>query len=102
MTWKIRHIKCQYQPADTNFSFRPLVAAYRFRLGPIRDLSASESVSTKAYGAKLVSGTSSILCIRLRYRGIPPAAEMQRVMLAANHVSWLDVYSLMRYAPLVL
>jgi 1-acyl-sn-glycerol-3-phosphate acyltransferase len=41
----------------------------------------------------------AILCIRLRHRGVPPAAEVQRVMLAANHVSWLDVYALNTVCP---
>lgn len=41
----------------------------------------------------------SILNIRLRYRGTPPSAEIQRAMLAANHVSWLDVYSLITVCP---
>ncbi|KIO48027.1 1-acyl-sn-glycerol-3-phosphate acyltransferase [Nitrosospira sp. NpAV] len=40
-----------------------------------------------------------ILCIRLRYSGVVPAAEMKQVMLAANHVSWLDVYSLNAVCP---
>ncbi|MBN9131980.1 MAG: 1-acyl-sn-glycerol-3-phosphate acyltransferase [Nitrosospira multiformis] len=41
----------------------------------------------------------SILGVRLRYQGILPAAGTQRVMLAANHVSWLDVYSIMSVCP---
>ena len=40
-----------------------------------------------------------ILRIRLRYSGVMPAAEERRVMLAANHVSWLDVYSLNAACP---
>lgn len=41
----------------------------------------------------------SILNIRLCHRGAFPPAELQRVMLAANHVSWLDVYSLNTVCP---
>lgn len=45
------------------------------------------------------AGLLAILCIRLRYSGIPPPTGVQRVMLAANHVSWLDVYSLIAVCP---
>lgn len=45
------------------------------------------------------AGLLAILCIRLRCSGIPPAAGIQRVMLAANHVSWLDVYALIAMCP---
>jgi 1-acyl-sn-glycerol-3-phosphate acyltransferase len=41
----------------------------------------------------------SILCIRWRYHGTPPPPEAQRVMLAANHISWLDVYALITVCP---
>jgi 1-acyl-sn-glycerol-3-phosphate acyltransferase len=41
----------------------------------------------------------AILCIKLRHRGAPPAAEAQRVILAANHISWLDVYALNTVCP---
>jgi 1-acyl-sn-glycerol-3-phosphate acyltransferase len=41
----------------------------------------------------------SILSIRLRYQGMPPSPEIPRAMLAANHVSWLDVYSLQSVSP---
>ncbi|WP_255398942.1 1-acyl-sn-glycerol-3-phosphate acyltransferase [Nitrosovibrio sp. Nv6] len=41
----------------------------------------------------------AILCIRLRYHGTPPPMEARPVMLAANHVSWLDVYSLITVCP---
>lgn len=41
----------------------------------------------------------AILCIRLRHHGAPPSTEAPRVMLAANHVSWLDVYSLNTVCP---
>ncbi len=40
-----------------------------------------------------------VLGIRLRYSGAVPVAEIERVMLAANHVSWLDVYSLNAVCP---
>jgi 1-acyl-sn-glycerol-3-phosphate acyltransferase len=45
------------------------------------------------------AGLLAILCIRLRYRGTPPGAEAQRVMLAANHVSWVDVHALIAVCP---
>lgn len=45
------------------------------------------------------AGLLAILCIRLRYRGTPPGAETQRVMLAANHVSWVDVHALIAVCP---
>ena len=41
----------------------------------------------------------TILRIRLRHSGVVPVAGMERVMLAANHVSWLDVYSLNAACP---
>ena len=41
----------------------------------------------------------SILSIRLRYKGKPPPPDAPRVMLAANHISWLDVYSLQAVCP---
>lgn len=41
----------------------------------------------------------SILHVKLHCSGSPPTAEMQRVMLAANHVSWLDVYSINAICP---
>ena len=49
----------------------------------------------KNWSARLLS----ILSIRLRYQGTPPALETSRAMLAANHVSWLDVYSLQTVCP---
>jgi 1-acyl-sn-glycerol-3-phosphate acyltransferase len=49
----------------------------------------------KNWSARLLS----ILSIRLRYQGTPPAPEIPRAMLAANHVSWLDVYSLQTVSP---
>ncbi|SEO13323.1 lyso-ornithine lipid acyltransferase [Nitrosospira multiformis] len=41
----------------------------------------------------------SILGVRVRHQGILPVAGTQRVMLAANHVSWLDVYSIISVCP---
>jgi 1-acyl-sn-glycerol-3-phosphate acyltransferase len=49
----------------------------------------------KNWSARLLS----ILSIRLRYQGIPPPLETPRVMLAANHISWVDVYSLQMVCP---
>ncbi|SDA27676.1 lyso-ornithine lipid acyltransferase [Nitrosospira sp. Nsp18] len=45
------------------------------------------------------AGLLAILCIRLHYRGTPPSAGTQRVMLAANHVSWVDVHALIAVCP---
>ena len=45
------------------------------------------------------AGLLAVLNIRLRCSGTPPDAAAQRVMLAANHVSWLDVYSLIAVCP---
>lgn len=45
------------------------------------------------------TGFLSILSIRMQCRGNPPEFEMQHVMLAANHVSWLDVCILMAACP---
>ncbi len=45
------------------------------------------------------AGLLAILCVRIRYHGTTPTAEAQRVMLAANHVSWLDVYSIITVCP---
>jgi 1-acyl-sn-glycerol-3-phosphate acyltransferase len=41
----------------------------------------------------------SILNVKLHCRGEPPAADIRRAMLAANHVSWLDVYSINAICP---
>jgi 1-acyl-sn-glycerol-3-phosphate acyltransferase len=49
----------------------------------------------KNWSARLLS----ILSIRLRYQGMPPVPEIPRAMLAANHVSWLDVCSLQTVCP---
>jgi 1-acyl-sn-glycerol-3-phosphate acyltransferase len=45
------------------------------------------------------AGLLSVLCIRLHYRGVVPTPETSQVMLAANHVSWLDVYSIISVCP---
>jgi 1-acyl-sn-glycerol-3-phosphate acyltransferase len=45
------------------------------------------------------AGLLSVLCIRLHYRGVVPTSETSRAMLAANHVSWLDVYSIISVCP---
>jgi len=44
-------------------------------------------------------GLLAILCIRLRFSGTLPEAKDQPIMLVANHVSWLDVYSLNSVCP---
>lgn len=49
----------------------------------------------KNWSARLLS----ILGIRLHYRGFIPTSETSRAMLAANHVSWLDVYSINSVCP---
>ena len=45
------------------------------------------------------AGLLSVLCIRLHYCGVVPTSETSRAMLAANHVSWLDVYSIISVCP---
>lgn len=45
------------------------------------------------------TGLLSTLNIRLHCHGKPPTLEMPRVLLAANHVSWLDVCVLMAACP---
>lgn len=45
------------------------------------------------------AGLLTILGIRLQCRGEVPDPDAPRVMLAANHVSWLDVYSLISVCP---
>ncbi|MBS0588860.1 lysophospholipid acyltransferase family protein [Nitrosomonas sp.] len=45
------------------------------------------------------SGLLSILAIRLCSQGRLPALEVPRVLLAANHISWLDVCVLMAVCP---
>lgn len=45
------------------------------------------------------SGLLSVLEIRLHCHGSLPILEMPRVLLAANHVSWLDVCVLMAACP---
>ncbi|MDE2366762.1 MAG: 1-acyl-sn-glycerol-3-phosphate acyltransferase [Betaproteobacteria bacterium] len=44
-------------------------------------------------------GLLAVLGIRLHCRGTVPPSGTQRTMLAANHVSWLDVYSLIAVCP---
>jgi 1-acyl-sn-glycerol-3-phosphate acyltransferase len=44
-------------------------------------------------------GLLAILSIRLRLSGALPVAKDQPVMLVANHVSWLDIYSLNTVCP---
>ena len=44
-------------------------------------------------------GLLAILSIRLRLSGTLPSAQDHPVMLVANHVSWLDVYSLNTVCP---
>ena len=44
-------------------------------------------------------GLLAILSIRLRLSGTLPDAKDQPIMLVANHVSWLDVYSLNTVCP---
>lgn len=44
-------------------------------------------------------GLLAILSIRLRLSGTLPTAKDQPAMLVANHVSWLDVYSLITVCP---
>lgn len=45
------------------------------------------------------SGLLSILAVRLQCYGQPPSLEVPRALLAANHVSWLDVCVLMAICP---
>jgi 1-acyl-sn-glycerol-3-phosphate acyltransferase len=45
------------------------------------------------------AGLLSVLGIRLKCQGEVPDPEAPRVMLAANHISWLDVYSLISVCP---
>ncbi len=58
----------------------------------------SQSVQ-KRMAQKWSVGLLAILCIRLRFSGAPPEANDQPIMLVANHVSWLDVYSLNTVCP---
>ena len=53
----------------------------------------------KRMAQRWAAGLLSVLSIRLHYRGTLPDPEAPRVMLAANHISWLDVYSLMAVCP---
>ena len=45
------------------------------------------------------AGLLSVLGIRLRHRGTLPDSKAKQVLLAANHISWLDVYSLIAVCP---
>ena len=47
------------------------------------------------WSAKLLA----ILCIKLSFSGVKPNAHKKQVMFVANHVSWLDVYSLIALCP---
>ncbi len=58
----------------------------------------SQSVQ-KRMAQKWSVGLLAILCIRLRFSGTLPEAKDQPIMLVANHVSWLDVYSLNTVCP---
>lgn len=53
----------------------------------------------KRMAQKWSAGLLAILSIRLRLSGTLPVAGDQPVMLIANHVSWLDVYSLITVCP---
>jgi len=53
----------------------------------------------KRMAQKWSVGLLAILCIRLRFSGTLPKAKDQPIMLVANHVSWLDVYSLITVCP---
>jgi len=45
------------------------------------------------------AGLLAVLNVKMRLSGTPPDAGMRQVMLAANHVSWLDVYALNSICP---
>jgi len=53
----------------------------------------------KKMAQKWSAGLLAILSIRLRYSGELPVDKAKPVMLVANHVSWLDVYSLITICP---
>ena len=53
----------------------------------------------KRMAQRWAAGLLSVLSIRLHYQGAVPDSEAPRVMLAANHISWLDVYSLIAVCP---
>jgi 1-acyl-sn-glycerol-3-phosphate acyltransferase len=53
----------------------------------------------KLMAKKWSVGLLAILSVRLRLSGALPVAKDQPVMLVANHVSWLDVYSLITVCP---
>lgn len=45
------------------------------------------------------AGLLAVLNVKMRLSGAPPDAGMRQVMLAANHVSWIDVYALNSICP---
>ncbi len=53
----------------------------------------------KRMAQKWSAGLLNILSVRLRYSGDLPVDKTKPVMLVANHVSWLDVYSLITICP---
>ena len=53
----------------------------------------------KRMAQKWSAGLLNILSVRLRCSGNIPFKETKPVMLIANHVSWLDVYSLIAVCP---
>ena len=53
----------------------------------------------KRMAKKWSVGLLAILSVRLRLIGALPVAKDRPVMLVANHVSWLDVYSLITVCP---
>lgn len=53
----------------------------------------------RAMMSRWANGVLSILSIRLSCHGCLPSLEMPRVLLAANHVSWLDICLLMAACP---
>ncbi|MCK5714662.1 MAG: 1-acyl-sn-glycerol-3-phosphate acyltransferase [Nitrosomonadaceae bacterium] len=53
----------------------------------------------KRMAQKWSVGLLKILSIRLRFSGTLPEAKNQPIMLIANHISWLDVYSLNAVCP---
>lgn len=53
----------------------------------------------KRMAQKWSAGLLNILSVKLSYSGELPADRTKPVMLVANHVSWLDVYSLIAICP---
>jgi 1-acyl-sn-glycerol-3-phosphate acyltransferase len=56
-------------------------------------------LAQKRMAQKWSAGLLNILSVRLRYSGDLPVDKTKPVMLVANHVSWLDVYSLITICP---